>query len=67
MEKQQGKAGNLVKQLIHTGAVILDEPCYLTFPESGGLYYYRQSRLCRMVAGFWRLQDDNALLIITIF
>jgi hypothetical protein len=24
MEKQQGKAGNLAKQLIHIGAVILD-------------------------------------------
>lgn len=35
-EKQQGKAGNLAKQLIHMDAVILDELGYLPFPESGG-------------------------------
>jgi DNA replication protein DnaC len=35
-EKQQGKAGNLAKQLIHVDAVILDELGYLPFPESGG-------------------------------
>jgi DNA replication protein DnaC len=35
-EKQQGKAGNLAKQLIHLDAVILDELGYLPFPESGG-------------------------------
>ena len=35
-EKQQGKAGNLAKQLIHMDAVILDELGYLPFPESSG-------------------------------
>ena len=35
-EKQQGKAGNLAKQLVHTDAVILDELGYLPFPASGG-------------------------------
>lgn len=35
-EKQQGKAGNLAKQMIHMDAVILDELGYLPFPESGG-------------------------------
>ena len=35
-EKQQGKAGNLAKQLIHIDAVILDELGYLPFPDSGG-------------------------------
>jgi len=35
-EKQQGKAGNLAKQLTHIDAVILDELGYLPFPESGG-------------------------------
>ena len=34
-EKQQGKAGNLAKQLVHLDAVILDELGYLPFPESG--------------------------------
>ncbi len=35
-EKQQGKAGNLAKQLIQCDAVILDELGYLPFPTSGG-------------------------------
>jgi DNA replication protein DnaC len=35
-EKQQGKAGNMAKQLVHTDAVILDELGYLPFPASGG-------------------------------
>jgi len=35
-EKQQGKAGNLAKQLTHLEAVIIDELGYLPFPESGG-------------------------------
>jgi DNA replication protein DnaC len=35
-EKQQGKAGNLAKQLVTIDAVILDELGYLPFPESGG-------------------------------
>lgn len=35
-EKQQGKAGNLAKQLVQIDAVILDELGYLPFPTSGG-------------------------------
>ena len=35
-EKQQGKAGNLAKQLIYMDAVILDELGYLPFPAAGG-------------------------------
>ena len=35
-EKQQGKAGNLAKQLVLMDAVILDELGYLPFPASGG-------------------------------
>lgn len=35
-EKQQGKTGNLAKQLIQIDAVILDELGYLPFPASGG-------------------------------
>jgi DNA replication protein DnaC len=35
-EKQQGKAGNLAKQLTFMDAVILDELGYLPFPASGG-------------------------------
>jgi len=35
-EKQQGKAGNLAKQLVLMDAVILDELGYLPFPVSGG-------------------------------
>ena len=35
-EKQQGKAGNLAKQLLHMDAVILDVLGYLPFPDSGG-------------------------------
>lgn len=35
-EKQQGKAGNLAKQLTNMDAVILDELGYLPFPDSGG-------------------------------
>jgi len=35
-EKQQGKAGNLAKQLVHIDAVILDKLGYLPFPDSGG-------------------------------
>ncbi|AMK75599.1 MULTISPECIES: IS21-like element helper ATPase IstB [Methylomonas] len=35
-EKQQGKAGNLAKQLSAMDAVILDELGYLPFPASGG-------------------------------
>jgi DNA replication protein DnaC len=47
MEKHQGMTGKLVKQLIHIGAVILDEPGYLTFPESGGaLLFHLISHQC---------------------
>ena len=35
-EKQQGKAGNLARQLVQTDAVIVDELGYLPFPASGG-------------------------------
>ena len=35
-EKQQGKAGNIARQLVQTDAVILDELGYLPFPASGG-------------------------------
>jgi DNA replication protein DnaC len=35
-EKQQGKTGNLAKQLVLFDAVILDELGYLPFPTSGG-------------------------------
>src|SRR5665647_839868 len=35
-EKQQGKAGNMTRQLVQTDAVILDELGYLPFPASGG-------------------------------
>ncbi|OIQ67897.1 chromosomal replication initiator protein DnaA [mine drainage metagenome] len=35
-EKQQGKAGNLARQLTLIDGVILDELGYLPFPESGG-------------------------------
>lgn len=35
-EKQQGKVGNLAKQLVLIDAVILDELGYLPFPDSGG-------------------------------
>ena len=35
-EKQQGKAGNMAKQLVQADAVILDELGYLPFPASGG-------------------------------
>ena len=35
-EKQQGKGGNLARQLVQTDAVIVDELGYLPFPASGG-------------------------------
>jgi DNA replication protein DnaC len=37
-EKQQGREGNLAKQLVHMDAIILDELGYLPFPASGGPY-----------------------------
>jgi DNA replication protein DnaC len=35
-EKQQGRAGNMARQLVQADAVILDELGYLPFPASGG-------------------------------
>lgn len=35
-EKQQGREGNLAKQLVHMDAIILDELGYLSFPAAGG-------------------------------
>ena len=40
-EKQQGKAGNLAKQLVHIDAVILDELGYLPFPDFGGALLFQ--------------------------
>jgi len=45
-EKQQGKAGNLARQLIQVDAVILDELGYLPFPDAGGaLLFHLASQL----------------------
>jgi len=45
-EKQQGKAGNLAKQLTQVNAVILDELGYLPFPDAGGaLLFHLVSQL----------------------
>lgn len=45
-EKNQGKSGNLAKQLCQVDAVILDELGYLPFPESGGaLLFHLISKL----------------------
>jgi DNA replication protein DnaC len=45
-EKQQGKAGNLARQLVQTDAVIIDELGYLPFPASGGaLLFHMISQL----------------------
>jgi DNA replication protein DnaC len=45
-EKQQGRAGNLAKQLSHLDAVILDELGYLPFPAAGGaLLFHLVSQL----------------------
>ena len=45
-EKQQGKAGNLARQLVQIDAVILDELGYLPFPDSGGaLLFHLVSQL----------------------
>lgn len=35
-KKQQGKSGNMARQLVQTDAVILDKLGYLPFPASGG-------------------------------
>ena len=42
-EKQQGKAGNMARQLVQADAVILDELGYLPFPASGGALLYQDS------------------------
>lgn len=55
-EKQQGKAGNLAKQLIPIDAVILDELGYLPFPESGG------AMLFHLVS---QLYEKTSLIITT--
>jgi DNA replication protein DnaC len=72
-EKQQGKAGNLAKQLTLMDAVILDELGYLPFPASDGAllfhlisHLYEKTSLIittnlnfrRMGTVFWRRQDD---------
>jgi DNA replication protein DnaC len=45
-EKQQGRAGNLAKQLLQVDAVILDELGYLPFPDAGGaLLFHLVSQL----------------------
>jgi DNA replication protein DnaC len=45
-EKQQGKAGNLARQLVQIDAVILDELGYLPFPDAGGaLLFHLVSQL----------------------
>ena len=50
-EKQQGKAGNLAKQLIQVDAVILDELGYLPFPDAGGaLLFHLVSQLYEKTA-----------------
>lgn len=55
-EKQQGKAGNLAKQLLHIDAVILDELGYLPFPDSGG------ALLFHLIS---QLYEKTSLLITT--
>lgn len=45
-EKQQGREGNLAKQLVQMDAIILDELGYLPFPASGGaLLFHLVSKL----------------------
>ena len=55
-EKQQGRAGNLAKQLAQTDAVILDELGYLPFPTSGG------SLLFHLIS---QLYEKTSLIITT--
>jgi DNA replication protein DnaC len=45
-EKQQGKAGNLAKQLIHMDAVILDLWATCRFPNRVVLYYFTSLVTC---------------------
>jgi len=40
-KKQQGKAGNMARQLVQTDAVILNELGYLPFPASGGALLFQ--------------------------
>jgi DNA replication protein DnaC len=50
-EKQQGKAGNMVRQLMQTDAVILDELGYLPFSASGGaLLFHLISQLYEKIS-----------------
>jgi hypothetical protein len=50
-EKQQGRAGNLARQLVQTDAVIIDELGYLPFPASGGaLLFHLISQLYEKTA-----------------
>lgn len=55
-EKQQGRTGNLAKQLVQTDAVILDELGYLPFPASGG------SLLFHLIS---QLYEKTSLIITT--
>ncbi|ACX96062.1 IS21-like element helper ATPase IstB [Halothiobacillus neapolitanus] len=55
-EKQQGKAGNLARQLTLIDGVILDELGYLPFPESGG------SLLFHLIS---QLYEKTSLIITT--
>ena len=55
-EKQQGKTGNLAKQLIQFDAVILDELGYLPFPNSGGALLFHL---------FSQLYEKTSLIITT--
>lgn len=55
-EKQQGKAGNLARQLVQTDAVIVDELGYLPFPASGG------SLLFHLIS---HLYEKTSLIITT--
>ena len=54
--EQQGRAGNLAKQLAQTDAVVLDELGYLPFPASGG------SLLFHLIS---QLYEKTSLIITT--
>ena len=55
-EKQQGKAGNMARQLVQADAVILDELGYLPFPASGG------ALLFHLIS---QLYEKTSLVVIT--
>ncbi len=55
-EKQQGKAGNLARRLVHIDAAILDELGYLPFPDSGG------ALLFHLISQFY---EKTSLIITT--